>query len=833
MLHLRRPSTLKEAGTTVFSIGLVFAALVFIYLVYLNSQLPSVSELVDPDYSLPTIIYDRNGQRVNEIFIKRRKLVSYDQLPPHLINGLIAKEDSRFFDHFGIDPLRMLKAAWVNALAWDTVQGASTLTQQTARQFFLTLEKTWVRKIKEILLAMKIERDFTKEEILTLYLNKVNFGDAWGVSAAAEYYYNKRVEDLTLSESGVLVGLLPAPNKYKPNRNPNLARQQRNIVLQRMYEEGFISRGQMMAAASEPIVLAETTDTTMEATADYVEYVRRVLLENYGSKSLYEGGLHVYTAMDLSYQVAAHEALVKGVRDLDRRRGFRPPEDTVVPDNGKIPDEILESLNAGVKAAVGKVLRAIVLTVNDEELPAPRGVKGAAAVPPHLTMTLGTENNAVLTWNAIKEDWNGKLVVSEEKHEDPRTEAISKISDILHPFDMIQVEIKAVDQTSGEFIYGLYQEPLANGSLFALVPQTGDVVAMSGGIRFGRGDGASEFIRAIQAERQPGSSFKPLIYAAAIEEGYTPATMLDDSPRVFTLQSGKKHIPQNYDNTYMGPLSLRNSLSRSRNVPTVQLVDEMGARKVIEYARRFGIQTPIPEESIIALGTHSIRLSDLTRAYGVFPAGGKLVKSRFILRIVDAKGNEVMKSEPESTQAISEASAYLLSDMLRDVVRMPWGTANRAMEGYKRPSGGKTGTTQNYTDAWYIGFIPQMVTGVYVGFDDPTISLGPSETGSRTAAPIWRQFMEHIEGSLPVETFIQPESVLAMRVSPTGTLLGPCDQTSGSHFELFKQETVPERLRQGKDSCFGVFNSEQPPAGGTPGGGDTPKGSGTPENVEL
>jgi penicillin-binding protein 1A len=787
-------------------LGLSFVGL----LLYLNTQLPPVARLENPDYSLPSIIYDRHGRKVDEIFIKRRKLVTYDQIPRSLINGLIAKEDARFFEHHGIDPLRILKAAWVDLVSFDIVQGASTLTQQTARQFFLTLEKTWVRKIKEILLALRIEREFTKEEIITLYLNKVNFGDAWGVAAAAEYYFNKRVEDLSLSESAVLVGLLPAPNRYKPTRSLQLARRQRNIVLARMADEGFITRSEQMAASSEPIVLAERTDPKNEASAYYVELVRRILLERFGSKNLYEGGLHVYTAMDLSYQVAAHQELLTGVRALDRRRGYRGPQDHIQLDAaGQVPEEELINLNPGRALDVGRIVDGIVVEVKDKEA----------------RVVLAPYQEALITWEQLKKQWPAYLPPGRES---PQPLAITRMTEILAPGDHIQGEIIGQKPETGQFLLDLYQEPLANGAVYAMDPKSGEVLAMVGGIRFGRSEGGSEFIRATQAERQPGSAFKPIIYAAAIEEGYTPATVLDDSPRVFTMATGRKHTPQNYDQTFLGRLSLRESLVRSRNVPTVQLVEEIGARKVIQYARKFGLTTAIPEESIIALGTHSVKLSELTRAYAVFPAGGVRVDPIYILRIEDAKGNVLARAEPHSEQVISEATAYVISDVMRDVVRSPFGTGYRAMEGFDRPAGGKTGTTQNYTDAWFLGFIPQLVAGVYVGFDDPNISLGPAETGSHAAAPIWRGFMERVEGSLPIETFKQPDSVVTMRVGPAGQLLGPCDNLDGSRYELFRADTIPKRLRDGASCVTGPLQAAPPPAAVQP----RPR-SGRREDVEL
>lgn len=758
-------------------------------LYYLGRDLPEIARLDNPEYNLPTRLYDRHGQLIAEIFTERRKLIGHAQLPDYFVKGLVAKEDSRFFDHFGIDPLRILKAALVNARAGRIVQGASTLTQQTARQFFLSPEKKYIRKIKEILLALRIERNYSKEEILELYLNKVNFGDAYGVSAAAEYYFGRKVEELSLAQSATLIGLLPSPNEYKPTRNPVKATKQRNIVLARMADEGYITRTQYLAAASQPMVIAERSDPKGAATASYVELIRRKIQERFGNKRLYEGGLRVYTSMDLSYQVHAHAALVKGVGELDRRRGFRGPvakyklnrKGQLLNEEGKVDDTILVELNPGRKLKVGKRLMGLVLQVNYEKA----------------RVALGPDLEGEIVWNLIKDRWPNRLITDE--FEEPYSKPIRDLRQILSPGFKIQVEVTAIDRISKKISLDLFQDPEANGSIFVMEPNTGEVLAMVGGIQYGRKDGGSEFIRATQAERQPGSSFKPIIYAAALEEGYTPASILDDSPRVFALDSGKKHIPKNYDNSYMGRLSLRQSLVRSRNVPTVQLVHEMGAGTVIKYARRFGITTNIPLETIIALGTHSVKLSELTRAYAVFPNGGKRVEMIYITRVENAKGKVLLRNKPVAEQIISKASAYMVADILRDVVRLPSGTGYRAMEGLGRPAGGKTGTTQNNTDAWYLGFIPQLVAGVYVGFDDSTISLGPSETGGKAAAPIWKDFIIRVEGSLPIETFNRPGSVVTMRVGPGGKLLDPCDDPTGSRFELFRQDLIPKRFESDKN----------------------------------
>jgi penicillin-binding protein 1A len=784
------PQRVQWIGKGAFIAGAVLFVALVGFLIYLDATLPPVARLENPEFSLPTNIFDRNGVKVDEVFIYRRKLVTYDQLPKQLINGLLAKEDTRFFEHHGIDPVRMLKAAWVNLITFSTAQGASTLTQQTARQFFLTLDKTWIRKISEILLALKMEREFSKEEILTLYLNKVNFGDAWGISAASEYYFDKRVEDLSLAEGATLIGLLPAPNRYKPTRNPILARRQRNIVLQRMFEEGYISQAESLAASSEPIVLAETSNTNSEAAAYYVEYVRRTLLQQLGGRQLYEGGLNVVTAMDFTMQKAAHQALLRGVAAVDKRRGYRGSEDKVELDaKGQPPQEALDALNPNLAVDAGRVARGIVLEVT--------AARARVALAPKV--------EGVISWDAIRTRWPVRF--NPQNENEPLYNR--NLTELLKPGELIQVKGIGRDPASGKLLLDLYQEPVVNGAVYAMDPRTGEVLAMVGGTRFGRGNGASEFIRATQAERQPGSAFKPIIYAAAIDEGYTPATVLDDSPRVFTLANGKKHIPQNYDNTFLGHLTLRESLVRSRNVPTVQLVDEMGPRKVVQYARKLGITTRIPEESLIALGTHSVRLSELTRAYAVFASGGMLSTPVYVLKVTDQKGNVVIENKPSAQQVIAPETAYLVSDMLLDVVRSQYGTGHRVAEVIHRPAAGKTGTTQNYSDAWFMGFIPQLVAGVYVGFDDVSHTLGPSETGSRAALPIWLDFMTRADAGMPIETFAAPPTVVMHRVNSNGQLLGPCDDSAGSRLEMFKASSIPPRL-QGSASCGQPGIREQP-----------------------
>ncbi len=818
MRRILRVIQRKEVLVFIIRPGLILGSLIGLWMMFLFTQLPSVEELEDPNYSLPSVIYDRNGQKVSEVFVKRRQLITYDKIPEHLILGLIAKEDSRFFSHFGIDILRIVKAALVNLISLQVSQGASTLTQQTARQFFLTLEKTWVRKAKEALLALKIEQQFSKEEIITLYLNKVNFGDAWGVSAASLQYFGKEAGQLSLSEASVLVGLLPAPNRYKPTRNLRLSRVQRDIVLARMLDEDFINQTEHDAAVAEPIVLVRPKyQQTEEAVSYYVELVRRELLQRFGSSKLYEGGLRVYTAMDLKHQQAAHKALVSGARRIDRRQGWRGPLDlyqwegdtppkTVVADlNPHLPPYGAASPSGSVTARaranargvpkVGEVLKALVIEVE----------------PTRAKVALAPNVYGIITWKKMRRRWRARLYVTEKANSKPQRRlgginSLSSAFKVGHVVEVIVLDDEQYPQkpklNTVEVSVELYQEPEVNGALYASKPHTGEVLALVGGVRYGKKDGGSEFIRATQSKRQPGSSFKPIVYAAALDEHYNPSTLLEDSPRTFNLSTGRKHTPENYDKRFLGALSLRDSLSRSRNVPTIKLVEEIGPHRIIQYARKLGITTDIPEEILIGLGTHSVRLSELTRAYGVFAAAGQLAKPIYILRVEDNKGNVLFEQQPEVNPVISADTAYLVTDILRDVIRSPNGTARGALGGFGRPVAGKTGTTQNYSDAWFLGYIPQLVAGIYMGMDNPSISLGPNESGSYTAAPIWRDYMNTVKSDLPIQGFEQPKSVVLYLVDAQGGLVSSCDQASGARYELFKVGAVSQRLHQQECNTF-------------------------------
>ncbi len=759
---------IKWAFWLVIITGTISAAALGVFLFELSKTLPQnlEDELHKRNDVLPTVLYDREGNQIEELFIQRRIVVPYEQFPPHLVQALVASEDSRFFSHLGIDPLRIPKAFLANLRAGRIVQGASTLTQQTARLFLLSREKQIVRKLREMLLAFRMEMQFSKQEILSLYLNKVYLGNAEGIEAASQGYFGKHAEELNLAESTLLVGILPAPSRYAPHVNPEFALLRRNTVLRRMRQEGFISEQELQKTSEMPISLIRIHDSTTEATSYYVEHVRRYLIKKYGSKVLYQGGLKVYLAMDLNYQTYAHEALWKGILELTKRQGFRGQQKDESLDNSSSTDN--STLDNTVKIDslfLGNIVGGTVNEVSEKKV----------------SVKIG-KSSGTLEWNNIKTWRNGNIL------KDERPSRIAKPSEIFSTGDEIQVRLADYDTINNSFRLELYQEPLVNGALLAMDPKNGEVLSMSGGYRYGE----SEFNRAIQAQRQPGSSFKPIVYSAALDAGFTLSSALIDSPRAYatgaqTAGDAEIWTPKNYGDKIMGKVSLRTALVKSLNLPTIGLCEELKPKQVIVYSRRFGITADMMENLTTCLGSLSTTLQEMITAYGVFANQGRLVKPIYILRVEDQAGNTLESSLPEFKQVTSEETAFLLSNVLQDVVQTGTGRRARAIG---RPSAGKTGTTNDSVDAWYIGYIPQLLTGVYVGFDKPR-RMGRSETGSRAAAPIWIDFMKNAVTNLPTEQFKQPPGITTVKIHKSGRRAIPCDNVKEIKEEHYKTGTEP------------------------------------------
>ena len=763
--------------------AIVVAVLGGFFLYQLNKELPEdLREFHQPKEALPTVVYDRHGALIDEIFIHRRIVVPFEQFPPYLIQALLASEDYRFFSHFGIEPLCIAKAFWSNNNAQQSTDSSSTLTQKTARLFLLQKDGKIIRKFKEILLALQIEQRFSKEAIVALYLNKVFLGNAEGVESAAQGYFGKHAEELSLSESALLVGLQPAPSDYAPTVNSKLAKERRDLVLERMFEKGFITEEERESASNEPILLTRNYDSTSAATAYYVEHIRKDLLQRIGSEILYKGGLQVHLAMDLEYQIYAHEALQKGILQLSRRQGFRGPLERIeVNMQGQLPPREIHRVTHKNQMILASIIQGVVTRISQE----------------NTVVNLGSVDG-YLEWANLKK-WTVRRLAPDRTDPPPsgplppeerggrKVISIKNPSQILQRGDVIQVKLEDWDPINEQFRLTLHQEPLVNGAIFSIDPQSGEVFAMSGGYRYDQ----SNFNRAIEAKRQPGSAFKPFVYASALDAGYTLASILVDSPRYYKAESNAREDeswnPKNYGNKLMGNVSLRTALVNSLDLATIGLVEDLKPKRIIDYARKLGISAEMNNNLTIALGSFSTTLEEFVTAFGVFANEGHLMTPIYITRVEDRNGVVLQENTPQNKPVISKETAYLILDGMRDVVQQGTGQIAQKIE---RPSAGKTGTTNNSVDAWYIGFIPQLITGIYVGFDQAA-PMVKGESGAKAAAPIWVDYMKSVTRNLPTQRFVRPPQIVSVKIHKSGRRSSPCDPSEETYYEQFKRGTEP------------------------------------------
>ncbi len=759
-----------KAALVVLLVGIgIGAALLWAAYEILSRDLPRIHSL--KDYRPPVIsrIYADDGRVIGEFFRERRIVVPLEEIPPLLIQAFVAAEDARFFQHPGVDPWGILRAALKNLQAGSIRQGGSTITQQVTRSFLLTPEKSYVRKIKEMILSHRIEKDFTKEEILFLYLNQIYLGHgAYGVQAAAENYFGKSVRELTLAECALLAGLPQAPTRYSPLRNPEQARMRQVYVLNRMVEEGMITRSQAAEALAETLEFKTRRNPYLEAAPYFTEHVRRTLEARYGADVLYTQGLQVYTTINLEMQKAAEEELNRGLRELDKRQGYRGPLRRLTPP--ELEALLRETAPAGPGASPlpGSVQEAVVVQVND----AARTV----------TVRMGAQTGRIALADM---DW------ARRPNPEVAPAKIRTPSAALGVGDVVLVRVKEAPRNPGEpWTLALEQDPLVQGALLCLETGSGRVKAMVGGRDFGE----TQFNRAMQSRRQPGSAFKPILYAAALDRAesdprkvYTPATVILDSAVVFEdRERDQTWKPRNYRETFYGPTLLREALAQSRNVVTVKILQDIGIDYAIDYARRLGIASELTRTLALALGASGVSLFELTRAYSVFANEGWRIEPVFVTRLLDRDGNVLEEARPEPVRAIGRDTAYLMTSLLESVVQQGTGQRVKALG---RPSAGKTGTTNDMYDAWYIGYVPQYVTGVWVGFDQEA-PLGKNETGASAALPIWLGFMKRILAEVPIETFQPPEGIVFARIdAETGLLAVP--ESRRVVFECFKEGTVP------------------------------------------
>jgi len=746
------------------SIGFVGAG--FIYF-HFSKDLPDVRKLKNYQPSTITQVFSASNEKIAEFYIEKRIITALEDIPLPLKQATLAVEDSNFYYHFGIDPKAIFRAFITNMKAGQVVEGGSTITQQLTKTMFLSRERTLPRKIKEAILAVRLELVFSKDEILEMYLNQIYYGHGtYGVEAASRTYFGKSVKDLSIAECAMIASLPKAPNNYSPYRNPKRARKRRNHVIRRMGEVSFITQEQVKLAMEEDFHLGEV-EKMLNKAPYFVEHIRRILEEKFGSSKLYRAGLKVYTTLDMDMQEIAQRAIKENLLISDKRYGYRGPLGTVDISQGEIAvQKAMIKQNGfaeeeGIK--IGSTISGTVMSVGDTQA----------------WVILGEEGGYI---DIADMDWARKP----NPNLDGRWAKIKYPNKALAIGDLISVKVLGRRQDGSGWSLALEQEPEVEGALISLSPLTGQIKAMIGGYDFYK----SQFNRSVQAIRQPGSAFKPIIYAAAINEGYGPASIIIDSPIIFKEKEDAfdKWKPVNFEEKFYGPTSLREALAHSRNVVTVKLMQNIGIKSTIRLARSLGITSNLEENLSIALGSSGMTLYELTAAYSAFANLGNLIKPTAIRNITNRNGEVLFTAAPEITQPLSPGTAHIITSLLQSVVKN--GTATK-VKALKRPVAGKTGTTNNYVDAWFMGYTPELVTGVWVGKDkdDP---LGRNETGSRAAIPIWLQFMQGALVNQPITNFPVPEDIQFLKIKPeSGEPANFSD--ADSNFELFLQEFLPEK----------------------------------------
>ncbi|WP_226578676.1 penicillin-binding protein 1A [Acuticoccus sediminis] len=763
-------------------LGLLAAAGVGIYIAQISDTLPSVNVLRNYEPEVMTRIHADDGSLVAEYAEKRRLFLPIQAIPVRIRNAFLSAEDSSFYEHAGVDPQAIFRALVTNLRNRGTDSrpvGASTITQQVAKNFLLTNEVSYERKVKEAILSLRIEAAFSKDEILERYLNEIYLGlGAYGVAAASLVYFDKSVHELTLAETAYLAALPKAPNNYHPFRHADRAIERRNWVLDRMMLDGAASPEEVRKAKAEPLrVVPRERQRTLPGSEYFAEEVRRELVAMYGSKTLYEGGLSVRTSLDPQMQVMARNALMSGLLKIDKERGsWRGPIKTLELEPGEDWGPKIGTVDGLYDVPEWKV--AVVLSVSGNEailgLQPPRDVWGS----------LTTEREQVsLTTSGVP--WSRVRAGG----------STGRMSNVLKRGDAIYVE--KVDGT-----WTLRQVPAIQGALLAMDPHTGRVKALVGGFSYSY----SEFNRATQALRQPGSSFKPFVYAAALDNGYTPSSIILDAP-IEIVVGREVWRPKNYGGKSAGPSTLRSGVERSRNLMTVRLAKDMGMPLVAEYAERFGIYDDLGKYLPMALGAGETTVMRLVGAYSIIANGGQRIQPTLIDRIQDRHGRTVFKHDQrrcdecnalawrdqpapevidEREYVLDPMTAYQITSIMEGVVQR--GTATR-IQALGRPVAGKTGTTNEEKDAWFVGFTPDLVAGVFIGYDEPK-PMGRGATGGHMAAPIFLDFMQHAVDGTPVVDFRVPEGI---KLIPVDRVSGR--QTSGSGpnviLEAFKPGTAP------------------------------------------
>ncbi|ODS55075.1 MAG: hypothetical protein ABS36_09995 [Acidobacteria bacterium SCN 69-37] len=695
-------SLIRSFGLVALFVGAAAAGTAGGVLFAFAGDLPEIEALDDYSPGVITRVLGRDGSTVAEFATERRQVIGYDQIPEVLRQAIMSAEDQDFMTHGGFHPLLMAYAAVNDVVRSGRTPGRSTITQQLARQLFpesLGFERAWIRKIKEALVAIQIEKRYTKEEIFTMYCNKVPWGNrTYGVEAASQLYFGKSARDLTLEEAATIAGMLPAPQRLNPYSSLEAASRRRAYVLDRMVREGYITATAASEAKGHPIVTRGEPSQPPALSRYFAEIIRTDLEAKYGTKAVYEDGLIVRTGLDPLLQRAANTALDDGLRRIDRLRGFRRPARNIIDAGDGASLDTWRHPQWPRDLDEGTVLPALVMDVSQTAI----------------TIRIGTMTGLI---ERAGYQWTRRQ---------PR--------DLVRPGDVIEARVRTIDHEAARFTADLEQTPEVEGAVLALDNRTGQIMAMVGGANFVR----SQFNRATQAKRQVGSLFKPFVYAAAIDRGYTAASILDDSPASFNVGPNQPpYEPRNYDRTFRGPIPLRLALAQSRNVPVIRLMEALGPRQVIGYARRMGMSSPIPEVLSVAIGASEATLQEIVSAYSAFPNQGVRMEPLTMLEVVDRDGTVLEQHRPEAHEALRADTAYIMTNLLESVVQR--GTAASAAS-LNWPLGGKTGTTDDYTDAWFVGFDPEITVGVWIGMDQKR-PIGTNQTGTVAALPIWRQIM--------------------------------------------------------------------------------------------
>lgn len=806
---------------------------------YITYDIPQINTITDYKPSVITNVYGDDGSVIAELYLQRRIPITLDQMSRYVPEAFIAAEDATFYQHGGVDYEAIFRAAIKDLLAGQIVQGGSTITQQLVKTLLLSPQKTITRKLREFILATRLERHLTKKEILNIYLNQIYLGNGcYGVEAASEQYFGKKAKDLSLAEAAILGGLPRAPNAYSPANSPARAKIRQKYVLNRMMEQGYITKTQEALAYNQPVRIYLNSPSTSKNIAPYfMELLEQQLYPKYGEDTVLEQGLKIYTTINPMMQKAANRALKAGLERIAMKQGYTGPEKNIAdskdiksyedsvkknelavyPDSYVLTPSMADNGVIPVQYSIlpGKSYHAV--------------VTGFLSSNKGVTINVGGENGVLYTTTM---SWAHPF--DPEKWYPPVTDPhkVMKTGDVIL--------VKLAGKTSKTMEFALQPEPKIQGALVALNVSTGGIRAMVGGYSFAQ----SQYNHAVQAQRQPGSAFKPIYYAAALEKGYTPASIILDTPVVYqytatttgTTETGTAPTtptvwkPRNYDKTFTGPVTLQNAITHSKNNPSIRLLNAIGVDYATNFARKFGITEPLTDDLTLALGSSSISLLDLVSAYNVFPNYGIRIQPYFIKEIVDRNGTvlendavqpNIIDSNNFSAStftaqsftparaamlatpavaasvtgtsltlstgcAFSPATAYVMISMLRNVVKHGTGWRANALG---RPAAGKTGTTENNRDAWFIGFTPNIITGVWVGFDDNR-SLGIAETGGSAAAPIWLNFMKDAVTAYTETDFPIPPGVVFARIdTKTGYLATTNDPNA--RFEAFVAGTQP------------------------------------------